>query len=205
MTDNNRRNVPGRPRGDKQNEPVGWRGPGKSLIFWIAIILVAIIVVQYWSGVSRDVAEITYSEFVDEVERGNVLDVTFEERNVEGTLKEPQRFSSVNSPDAFTKFKTRIPFDDNNYELVNKLEESGTKIVAKDQSPSIFSYFSLAAPWLILIVIWLFFLRQMQGGGGPRGLFSFGKSKAKLLTEDRPKVTFKDVAGADEAKEELEE
>jgi len=61
------------------------------------------------------------------------------------------------------------------------------------------------APWIILVFIWLFFIRQMQGASGPKGLFSFGKSKAKLATDDRPRVTFKDVAGADEAKEELEE
>ena len=63
------------------------------------------------------------------------------------------------------------------------------------------------APWGILIFVWLFMLRQMQGGGagGPKGIFSFGKSRAKLLTDERPKVTFADVAGADEAKEELSE
>ncbi|MEW5995144.1 MAG: ATP-dependent zinc metalloprotease FtsH, partial [Candidatus Zixiibacteriota bacterium] len=70
----------------------------------------------------------------------------------------------------------------------------------------ILSYLISIAPWIILIFFWLFFLRQMQGAsGGPRGLFSFGKSRARLLTDERPKVTFSDVAGADEAKEELQE
>ncbi|UCE25940.1 MAG: ATP-dependent zinc metalloprotease FtsH [Candidatus Zixiibacteriota bacterium] len=171
----------------------------------MALILIMLVSYSYYTSFGQDAAEITYSEFFTELERDNILEVTFEERKVEGVLKEPQRFASVNSPDSFTKFKTRIPFNDYNYEVVNRLQQNGVKVVAKDQSPNLFSYLSLAAPWIIIILIYLFFIRQMQGGGGPKGLFSFGKSKAKLLTEDRPKVTFKDVAGADEAKEELQE
>jgi cell division protease FtsH len=205
VADLNNRRQSGRNKGDKQKESMGWKGPGKSLIFWMALFLVVFISYSYYSGFSQDAPEITYSEFFAELERDNLVEVTFEERKVEGVLKEPQRFASVNSPDSFSKFKTRIPFNDYNYELVNRLQQNGVKVVAKDQSPNLFSYLAAAAPWIILILFWLFFIRQMQGGGGPKGLFSFGKSKAKLLSEDHPKVTFKDVAGADEAKEELQE
>ncbi len=205
MADLNNEKQSGKNRGDKQKEPVGWRGPGKSLIFWLAVVLIMAVFWSYYQSISQDAAEITYSEFFTELERDNILEVTFEERKVEGVLKEPQRFASVNSPDSYSKFTTRIPFNDYNYEVVNRLQQNGVKVVAKDPSPNLFSYLSIAAPWIIIILIYLFFIRQMQGGGGPKGLFSFGKSKAKLLTEDRPKVTFKDVAGADEAKEELQE
>ncbi len=205
MNNSDNKGQPGRQRGDRQKEPTGWRGPGKSLIFWMALFLILFLSYSYYSSLSQDAPEITYSEFYAELERDNILEVTFEERRVEGVLKQAQRFPSVNSPDSFSKFKTRIPFDDYNYELINRLQENGAKVVAKDQSPNLFSYLAAAAPWIILILFWLFFIRQMQGGGGPKGLFSFGKSKAKLLSEDRPKVTFKDVAGADEAKEELQE
>ena len=98
-----------------------------------------------------------------------------------------------------------IPFPDINYDLVNRLEAKKVAIKVKERTPDLFSVLLTLAPWILIIFIWLFFIRQMQSGGGPRGLFSFGKSKAKLLTDERPKVNFSDVAGADEAKEELHE
>jgi len=171
----------------------------------MALLLILFVSYKYYTDFSKDSAEITYSEFMAELESDNIVEVTFEERKVEGTLKNAQRFASVKSPEAFSKFTTRIPFNDYNYDLVDRLQEKGVKIVARDQSPNFWSYLSIVGPWFVIILIWLFFLRQMQGGGGPRGLFSFGKSKAKLLSEDHPKVTFRDVAGADEAKEELQE
>ncbi len=196
---------PDKNRGDKQKDQLSWKGPGRSLVFWLALFLIVFITYTYLSSFDRDVVEITYSEFIAEIDNENVLEVAFEERKVEGALKEPKSFASNNTPNTFSKFVTRIPFQDYNYALVNQLQAMGVKVKAKDQSPNMFSYLAAAAPWIILILIWLFFIRQMQGGGGTRGLFSFGKSKAKLLTEDHPKVTFRDVAGADEAKEELNE
>jgi cell division protease FtsH len=195
-----------RGKGQPPKEPTPWRGTGKSLLIWAVIILVALATWQAWGSMDREVAEITYSEFVNEITRENVKEVTFTERTVEGELREPVSFPSTTAGDrTFRKFTSRIPFADINYELVNRLEASGAKIVARAEE----QYFSIIIsilPWVILVLIWLFFLRQMQGAsGGPKGLFSFGKSKAKLLTDERPKVTFADVAGADEAKEELEE
>jgi len=157
-----------------------------------------------YSGMSSDTAEITYSEFVEEIEAENVSEVSFKQTEVEGTLTQPKTFSSTESTRSFSKFKTRIPFPDVNYQLIERLEKSGAKIVAEVESNYV-SYFLSILPWVVLVFIWLFFLRQMQGASGPKGLFSFGKSKAKLLTDERPKVTFNDVAGADEAKEELQE
>ncbi|MBD3404435.1 ATP-dependent zinc metalloprotease FtsH [candidate division GN15 bacterium] len=183
-----------------------WRGTGRTLILWGIIIIVALATWQTWGSMDHDIAEITYSEFVQQIERENIAEVTFTERAVEGELREPTSFPSANQSNrSFTKFKSRIPFPDVNYELISRLEQNGAKIVAKVEE----NYFSILIsilPWVVLVLIWLFFLRQMQGaGGGPKGLFSFGKSKAKLLTDERPKVTFSDVAGAAEAKEELEE
>jgi len=205
---NNKRRLnrgPGKNRGDKSKDKMSWKGPGRSLVFWLALFLIVFITYTYLSSFDREVAEITYSEFITEMDNENILEVSFEERKVEGALKEPRSFASNNSPNTFAKFVTRIPFLDYNYDLVNRLQAKDVKVNAKDQSPNMFSYLAAAAPWIILILIWLFFIRQMQGGGGAKGLFSFGKSKAKLLTEDHPKVTFRDVAGADEAKEELNE
>ena len=208
MTDSNdnkkRFSLLGKKKGEKSKESMSWRGPGKSMIFWVTLALIALMFYSMYSGMSSDTAEITYSEFVEEIEAENVSEVSFKQTEVEGTLTQPKTFSSTESTKSFSKFKTRIPFPDVNYQLIERLEKSGAKIVAEVESNYV-SYLLSILPWVVLVFIWLFFLRQMQGASGPKGLFSFGKSKAKLLTDERPKVTFNDVAGADEAKEELQE
>ncbi len=206
--DNQKDRYPGsnRPKGEPQREPSRFKGASRSIIFWLAILLVAVVLYSSMDGLSPDSARITYSEFTEQVDNSNVAEVTFEERKVTGKLTKGAVFASTKSPKAFTQFESRIPFPDNNYELVGRLESSGAKIVAKEESTSIFSILLAFGPILLLIVLWFMFMRQMQGAaGGPKGLFSFGKSRAKLSTDERPKVTFNDVAGADEAKEELKE
>ena len=184
---------------------MNWKSSLKSALFWIGLFMVMFIIYSYYNSFSQDAAEITYSEFLAQLDTENITEVTFTEQEIEGRLAESKSFSSTNSTTTYSKFKTRIPFPDINYSLVDRLEKSGVKIVAKLKGPDLFSYMISFAPWIILILLWLFFIRQMQGASGAKGLFSFGKSKAKLLTDERPKVTFKDVAGADEAKEELQE
>ena len=201
----NDRRAPGRPKGDPPRSGMSWRGTGRSLFFWMAIILVAIFGYQYLAGdFGSSQAQITFSEFTEQIDKSNIAEVTFTEREVQGKLKEPQQFASTESPNKFGKFKSRIPFADNSYEIVNRLEKSGAKVKAEGESQLLALLLGFG-PWVLLLFVWLFFLRQMQGAAGPKGLFSFGKSKAKLNTDERPKVTFADVAGADEAKEELQE
>lgn len=199
-------NPTGKKKSDSEKESTGWRGSGKSIIFWIALVLIIYLAYNIYSDMNSNSVMITYTEFINEFENDNISEVTFEERNIEGVLKEARLFSSSKSPDSYAKFTTRIPFPDFNYTLINQLQEKGIKVAAKDQSMNLFSYLIAGAPWIILIFFWLFIMRQMQGGGGgPKGLFSFGKSKAKLHTDEQPKVNFDDIAGADEAKEELQE
>jgi cell division protease FtsH len=203
--DNKKRfSLPGKKKGEKSKESISWRGPGKSMIFWVTLALIALMFYSIYTGMGSDTAEITYSEFVEEMEAENISEVSFKQTEVEGTLTQPKTFSSTESTKSFSKFKTRIPFPDVNYHLIERLEKGVAKIVAEVESNYV-SYLLSILPWVVLVFIWLFFLRQMQGASGPKGLFSFGKSKAKLLTDERPKVTFNDVAGADEAKEELQE
>ncbi len=189
----------------KQKEPMGWRSTGKSMMFWFALFLIVIVFYTYYTGLNQDFVEITYSEFNTQINNNNVLEVSFTDQEIEGRLSEAQIFASSNSSNSYSKFKTRIPFPDINYEIVKRLEENDINITAKIKGPDLFSILISIAPWIFLILLWLFFIKQMQGGSGPKGLFSFGKSKAKLITDERPKVTFKDVAGAEEAKEELME
>ncbi|MCX6834408.1 MAG: ATP-dependent zinc metalloprotease FtsH, partial [candidate division Zixibacteria bacterium] len=180
-------------------------GTGRSLLFWLALFLIVFVTYQYFAGFEQGTVEITYTEFVQEVDAGNVQEVTFSDREVEGKLLKAKTFAASRTNEPVAKFTSRIPFPDLNYELVHHLEGKGVKITAKVEGPDLFSIIISVAPWLILILIWVFFLRQMQGGAGARGLFSFGKSKARLLTDERPRVNFNDVAGAEEAKEELQE
>ncbi len=183
----------------------GFRGPGKSILFWGLIAVLIALIYNYTGGIHPDSAEITYTEFTKQLETKNITEVVLEGRQISGTLKAAKSFPTANGTAQFTKFKTTLPFDDNNYQVINKLEDAGVKLKVKEPSSGYIGLLVGFLPWILLIFIWVFFIRQMQGGGGPKGLFSFGKSKAKLVTDDRPKVTFNDVAGIDEAKEELSE
>jgi cell division protease FtsH len=134
--------------------------------------------------------EIAFSEFVDAVQRNDVADVTIQGHEIRGEYKSDK------------KFKTYAPNDRN---LVSLLQEHGVRITAKPEDTDPWYMIALVQwfPMLLLIGVWIFFMRQMQVGGGKA--MSFGKSRAKLLNENAQKVTFNDVAGIDEAKDELEE
>jgi cell division protease FtsH len=134
--------------------------------------------------------EIAFSEFVEAVERGDVAEVTIQGHDIRGQYKSDK------------KFKTYAP---NDRTLVSLLREHGVRIMAKpeDTDPWYMIAFVQWFPMLLLVGVWIFFMRQMQVGGGKA--MSFGKSRAKLLNENAEKVTFNDVAGIDEAKDELEE
>lgn len=164
----------------------------KNIILWV---VVAIILMSVFSNLStnRSVKEISYSEFIKDIKSRQVIDVTLTGRVITGTLQDG------------TKFSTYSPETDNKA-MIGDLLDSGVEIKAKPLEQSIWMQIFISSfPFLIIIAIWLYFMRQMQGGGGKGGALSFGKSKARLLSEDQIKVTFNDVAGVDEAKEEVGE
>ncbi|PYS53473.1 MAG: cell division protein FtsH [Acidobacteria bacterium] len=163
----------------------------KTILFWIALLLTAVLLYQVVQKTStaRD-RVLPFSQFLQEIERGNVKEVVISESDVRGKL------SSGDS------FKTVIPMD---YpELINLLRDKQVQITGEkpSQSPWLTALVSWA-PFLFIIGFWIFFMRQMQSGGNKA--LSFGKSRARLLTAHQKKVTFKDVAGVEEAKEELQE
>ena len=134
---------------------------------------------------------IIFSEFLSEVENGRVVQVEIQGNNINGVFSNGEKFS------------TYVPNDPN---LIEKLSERGVSISAsplEEKMPSLFGILLSWFPMLLLIAVWIFFMRQMQGGKG--GAMGFGKSKAKLMNELTGKVTFNDVAGIEEAKEEVEE
>ena len=163
----------------------------KSLTLWLVIGMVMILLFNLFNYQKEIVQEVSFTEFMNHVDAGEVTEVVMKEDGViDGAYEDGNTFS-VYTPD--------YP------ELVGELRTKGVKISAKAPKKESLLLTILVSwfPFILLIGVWIFFMRQMQGGGNKA--LSFGKSRAKLLTEDQQKVTFKDVSGIDEAKEELEE
>ncbi len=166
----------------------------KNIILWIVIAIVLLTVFQSFGTGGRQREPVDYSSFLTLVENGQVKSVIFEGDTIKGVL-------TSDAP-----FVTYSPETDNTV-LIGELKKSDVKIeAAAPERPNILvSLFINSFPVLLLIGVWVYFMRQMQGGGGGRGAMSFGKSRARLLGEDQVNVTFQDVAGVEEAKEEVGE
>ena len=165
----------------------------KNIVLWIFIALIVIGLFNLFNNSSENKSsvQLTYSQFLDEVELGSIKDVVIKGNNITGSYEDGRSFKTYAANDPT---------------LVDRLNERGVNISAApldDGYPSILGILISWFPMLLLIGVWIFFMRQMQGGKG--GAMGFGRSKAKLLTENKNKVTFNDVAGIDEAKEELVE
>ncbi|MDD7804110.1 MAG: ATP-dependent zinc metalloprotease FtsH [Endozoicomonas sp. (ex Botrylloides leachii)] len=168
----------------------------KNLILWVIIALVLLTVFKNFDGMHSSTQKIGYSEFVHMVENNQVSNVLVDGFTVTGQQNNGERFE--------TNLPPTIP--DN--QLMNELLRSKVQVQAKPiEKQSIWTQLLVASfPILIILAIFMFFMRQMQGGGGGRGgPMSFGKSKARLLPEDQIKTTFADVAGVEEAKEDVQE
>lgn len=162
----------------------------KNLALWLVISLLMIMLFNMMSQREGEQKPINYTEFLGAVESGQVTEVTIQGNQISGAYEDGVKFLTTAPPDL---------------ELIPDLKDKGITIVAKPVDDQGF-WFTLLVSWgpiLLLIAVWIFFMRQMQSGGGKA--MSFGKSKAKLLTDTQGQVTFKDVAGVDEAKQELEE
>ncbi len=165
----------------------------KTLLLWAIIFVVVILLWNTFQGGKVDTSELTYSEFSRELEQGTVDEVKISGQVLSGTLKPSDR-----RPDG-ADFTTQARITDG---LVEKLEEADVLITFEEPRESTLVTMLISwAPLLVLVGLWIFFMRQMQTGGNRA--MSFGKSKAKLMSAGGKKVTFKDVAGVEEAKEEL--
>jgi len=166
----------------------------KNILLWVVIAIVLLTVFQSFGNSGRQTGTVDYSSFLEMVETGGVAQVTFEGQNIEGIKSNGEQFVTY-SPE--TDNTALIGFlKDNNIRFSGSAPQGQSILV---------SLFINSFPILLLIGVWVYFMRQMQGGGGGRGAMSFGKSKARLLGEDQVNVTFGDVAGVEEAKEELVE
>ena len=162
----------------------------KHIVLWLVLALVLFMIFSVFSKHYRSEPEIIFSDFMGAVERGDVREVVIQGHNIQGKYKNGDQFRT---------------FEPDDPELVKSLRDKQVKIAAKsdDESPWYMVLLLNWLPMLLLIGVWIFFMRQMQVGGGKA--MSFGKSRAKLLTENQHRVTFSDVAGVDEAKDDLQE
>jgi cell division protease FtsH len=190
-----------RPSGNGPKKPFSFARLSKTVALWVLVILIPIVFITYSSGGSDSAPTISYTQYGQELDRDNISKVTIQGgRAIVGEFKEP--ITVAGNKTAVRKFNTRLPVD-NSAEEVARLRNHNVQIEAEDARTSPLGFIFTIGPYLILIGFWIFLFKQMQSGGNRA--FSFGKSKAKLLTADSPKVTFADVAGADEAKVELQE
>jgi cell division protease FtsH len=165
----------------------------KNLILWLVIAVVLMSVFQSFSPSESSRSQTDYTTFLREAEQGNIREVRI---NNSGEIRGTKRSGET--------FQTFVPYFDD--KLVSDLVKNDVRVYGEppEEQSLLTSIFISWFPMLLLIGVWIFFMRQMQGGGG-RGAMSFGKSKARLLGEDQIKTTFADVAGCDEAKEDVSE
>jgi cell division protease FtsH len=166
----------------------------KNVLLWAVIAVILLSVFSNFSKPATTPSQLPYSSFIDMVKSGQVAQVTMDGKDIKGKLSSGSFFSTY-SPET------------DNSALIGDLLDNNVEIkgVAPEGQSLLMQIFISWFPFLLLIGIWVFFMRQMQGGAGGRGAMSFGKSKARMLGEDQVNVTFNDVAGAEEAKEEVAE
>ncbi len=166
----------------------------KNVLLWVVIAVILMTVFNNLGGQRPSTDTVPYSDFLSSVKSGQVERLTFDGSEIVGVRTGGQRFTTF-SPES------------DNSALIGELERAGVQFEqTPPESPNMLLNILISwFPFIILLGIWVFFMRQMQGGGGGRGAMSFGKSKAKLLSEDQVKVTFADVAGVEEAKNEVSE
>jgi cell division protease FtsH len=217
MADNSSNKPPirrpkGKGNGNNSPNPDGdfdWGKIIRSVFSWGAVIVAAVIVLQFLRTGSSKFVEISYGQYrtflnEDKIEDARVVKID-NDYTFEGDLKQEE---SVNVNDRLVpvrKFTVFIPSDllKDNEQIWN---QKGVKYSFNKESNEWLNVLLSFIPWILIIGVWIFIMRRMQAGaGGSRGIFNFGKSKAKLISEAASKVTFRDVAGADEAKQELEE
>ncbi|MDG4555252.1 MAG: ATP-dependent zinc metalloprotease FtsH [Candidatus Competibacter sp.] len=166
----------------------------KNILLWVVIAVVLMSVFNSFGPKVAPSAQMSYSQFLQEAKEGRIAQVMIDGRAIQGRAGTGERFTTY-SPET------------DNSAMIGELLKHGVDIEGQppEKQGLLMQIFISWFPMLLLIGIWVFFLRQMQGGGAGRGAMSFGKSRARMMSEDQIKVTFSDVAGVDEAKEEVAE
>jgi len=206
----------GRPGGGRKNSQ---RGRGDELsrklapqprarnpfLAWIVLLFLAIVAYQLYVQGRPQAVDVSYTQVMAEIEAGNIRSADLIDREVKGEFVTPLVVTQGGREVTVTRFKTWLPTEDPEFVRVMREKNPAADITGRPPSTNWGGVLFSILPLIVIVAFWIFIMRSMRGGMGPGKAFSFGKSGARLLTEDRPKVTFNDVAGLPEAKVELEE
>jgi cell division protease FtsH len=201
---------PGKKRPGQQMRPdddFNWNKVLKVVLSWSAIILLVFLVMTLFKGTEGTEQEVTYTEYQVFLQANEIAEATIKKSELtnydfHGKLREAKQITRGGKSFSFNRFVLTLPILDSG--VIKEWQDRGLKFTVVREDNTWISALIGALPWVLLLVVWLIIMRRMQGAG-PKGIFSFGKSRAKMLNEGSPKVTFLDVAGADEAKQELQE
>jgi len=186
---------------DKQDN-FNWKKMSKQVFFWIILFIIAIYIAQILNlGTGKEI-NLSFTEFNRFLENESIEKGVIKGNVFHGELKYQESLIKDGQTVNFTKFKTTLPFIDR--DMIKKWDKQGIQYEFKRDDGGWWQYLSFI-PWLLIPIFFIYFIMRMQGKGGNKGIFNFGKSRAKLLSENRHKVTFNDVAGTEEAKQELTE
>jgi len=189
----------------KGNDQFQWKRAGKTSLVWVLIVVSAVFFSNLFTGPGADEIEIQYSEYRTFLTNGFIAKARIIDDVFHGELSEKQTvLNAAGISQEVVKFRLKLPFVDR--EATNEWDQYKVDYTFKQQSIDWTGYFLNILPWIAILAFWIFLMRRMQGGGGGmKSIFNFGKSRAKVWTSDKPKVTFDHVAGCVEAKEELME
>ena len=174
-----------------------------NIFIWILIVVVAFSVASNFSTYEK-IKEVTYNEYKNMVQNGRIESATLTGTHYKGKLHEVMSFEDRDGSLKEYNFIS-IELPESTIDQTDSWVENGIEIEIVKETMGAFDYLIQFSPWLIIILFWFFIMRRMNGAGGQGGIFSFAKSKATLISSNNPKITFKDVAGCDEAKVELKE
>ena len=193
------------PPNRRQQAPLPPGRPFRTLAFWVFVALLALVAYRMYQGnfMTTPRAEISFTRFIQEVDRGNIESMEIEERVVSGKLKARSTVRANGQEIPFESFRTNILGD--GADLPDRVWKTnpGIEVQVRTAGVNWLNLLLSALPFLLLLPLWMLLIRNMQSGGS--AALKFGKTKAKVMIESSPKVTFKDVAGCDEAKQELQE
>ncbi len=189
----------------KNTDQFHWKRAGKTSFVWVLIIISAVFLSNLFNGQGADEFEIQYSEYRSFLTGGLITSARVVDEIFHGELSEQQVIiNSAGVSQNIVKFRLKLPFIDR--EVMNEWDKYNVDYTFRQKSVDWTGYFLNFLPWIAILAFWIFLMRRMQGGGGGmKSIFNFGKSRAKVWTSDKPKVTFDHVAGCVEAKEELME
>ncbi|MFP4546510.1 MAG: ATP-dependent zinc metalloprotease FtsH [Fidelibacterota bacterium] len=203
MSDNKKNKKPNKDnkKPDKNND-FKWKQASKTSMMWLIIIVSTIILFGILGKSPGEEVKFTYTQYAQQLEQGNIKSILVVDKELHGELVNKITINIGGRELEVKKFVITLPFIDS--DMLNEWKAKGIEINFKQDNSEWTAYLLNFLPWLLIIGVWIFIIRRMQGNNN-KGVFGFGKSKAKLWTADTPKVTFNNVAGCQEAKEELEE